>query len=257
MSRFIRDTTFALSPRVQETHLYYLNAAEQPMEVYIIKAHLKRNKLSLEATTAFNKDTFARQTLTQQIQEKNTTSHEVLAGVNAGFFNMETGEPVEVSIIDGYKIKDTVLPKRYFVGVKKNGKVIMGDAEFYQRKKEQLKAALGGTPLLIKNGKILPQSDRKFSTIRHPRTALGTINKRTVLLVVVDGRQPQYGNGMPLKELAILMKTLGAKNAINLDGGGSTTLVSQSQRSKDWKIRNRPSGGQQRQIANAWVIVKN
>jgi len=160
-----------------------------------------------------------------------------------------------MSIKEGKALRDTILSGRYFVGVKKNGKIIIGDSALYERKKNKLQEALGGFPLLVKNGHVIPQSSNKFSTTRHPRTALGIVNKRTVIFVVVDGRQPDYSNGMPLEELAILMKSLGARTALNLDGGGSSTLVSIEDNGDGWEVRNRPSGSRQRAVANAWIIV--
>lgn len=60
----------------------------------------------------------------------------------------------------------------------------------------------------------------------HPRTAIGySQNGKFLYIVVVDGRQPFYSQGMTLAELADLMVKLGAQDAMNLDGGGSSTLV--------------------------------
>jgi exopolysaccharide biosynthesis protein len=61
---------------------------------------------------------------------------------------------------------------------------------------------------------------------RNPRTAAGiSRNGKRLILVVVDGRQKGYSDGMTLRELANLMLMLGARDAINLDGGGSSTLL--------------------------------
>lgn len=80
---------------------------------------------------------------------------------------------------------------------------------------------------------------------RHPRTAAGfTKDKRTVLLAVVDGRSGS-SIGMTINEMGALMKNLGAHEAINLDGGGSSTLWT-----KSGGVRNRPSDGGQRTVAN-------
>jgi exopolysaccharide biosynthesis protein len=62
---------------------------------------------------------------------------------------------------------------------------------------------------------------------------------------------------MPLDELARLMQILGARTAINLDGGGSSTLVSLDEKTGEWLLRNKPSGKQERAVANAWIVVKH
>ncbi|MGF1503796.1 MAG: phosphodiester glycosidase family protein [Chloroflexi bacterium] len=75
-------------------------------------------------------------------------------------------------------------------------------------------------PLIVEDGE--PRTDRQDEL--DPRTAAG-IAGETLLLVVIDGRQPGYSAGMTLPELAALFVELGAEYAINLDGGGSTTLA--------------------------------
>ena len=60
--------------------------------------------------------------------------------------------------------------------------------------------------------------------MRHPRTLIGTHPDGSVWLVTVDGRQPQLSAGMSLVELRALARRLGLTNALNLDGGGSTTM---------------------------------
>jgi hypothetical protein len=85
--------------------------------------------------------------------------------------------------------------------------------------------ALGGHPNLVTNGAvdIWPPGTTGFYTSRHPRTAIGVTASGKLLWVTVDGRT-SAGEGMTIGELARLMVDLGAAQAINLDGGGSTTL---------------------------------
>ncbi|MBB5351587.1 uncharacterized protein YigE (DUF2233 family) [Haloferula luteola] len=84
----------------------------------------------------------------------------------------------------------------------------------------------------------------------HPRTAVGVSKDgRWVHGVVVDGRQPGYSEGMSLVELAEWMKEAGIWDAMNLDGGGSTTLVIADEAGKA-RVLNRPSGRRQRSVGN-------
>jgi exopolysaccharide biosynthesis protein len=99
---------------------------------------------------------------------------------------------------------------------------------------------LGAGPQLIKAGKIEITDKREkmvaaFATDRHPRTALAKLDSGKILLVTVDGRQPGVSVGMSLQALAELLLGLGAVEAINLDGGGSTTMVVHN------KVVNKPS----------------
>jgi exopolysaccharide biosynthesis protein len=99
---------------------------------------------------------------------------------------------------------------------------------------------LGAGPKLVTAGR-LDITDRRekmiptFATDRHPRTAIAALKDGRALLAVVDGRQPALSIGMTLAELARLLIEFGAVEAINMDGGGSTTMVVKG------AIVNRPS----------------
>lgn len=95
---------------------------------------------------------------------------------------------------------------------------------------------IGGTPVLVRDGRSwVATTGDDFVTGRHPRTVVGWTPTRDLLLVTVDGRQRDHSVGMTLPEAAELMVALGAVEALNLDGGGSTTFVTGSQ------IANSPS----------------
>ena len=104
-------------------------------------------------------------------------------------------------------------------------------------------------PALIENGQKLEFS-RVFDLIstkssrREPRTAIGQIDVLHYAVIVADGRQDGYSIGMTLPELQDIFLSLGAKTAINLDGGGSTEMWFNGQ------IINRPSGGAERKITD-------
>lgn len=115
---------------------------------------------------------------------------------------------------------------------------------------------LGGYPALLRAGDWvgdLQQADRPaFSTQRHPRTAVGFDPERVRLwLVVVDGRQGG-SEGMTLPELADLFRSLGVRDALNLDGGGSSVMVVRGE------TVNRPSDPQgERAVVNALVVLRD
>lgn len=123
--------------------------------------------------------------------------------------------------------------------------------------------ALGGRPVLVRDSSIVTGLDSAggagFAAMRHPRTAVGLARDgRRLLLVVVDGRQKGYSDGMTLRELAELMRGLGARDAINLDGGGSTTLLyAEPRRNAPLRIANRPSDPTgERPVGDALAIVQ-
>lgn len=98
-----------------------------------------------------------------------------------------------------------------------------------------------------------------FYTARHPRTAVGKKSDGTVILLTADGRSTQAA-GLSLTELQKIMKWLGARYAINLDGGGSTTMYVAG--GSDNGVVNHPSDNKlfdnmgQRKVANAILVHK-
>ncbi|MEI6667910.1 MAG: phosphodiester glycosidase family protein [Acidobacteriota bacterium] len=89
---------------------------------------------------------------------------------------------------------------------------------------------VGGAGLLIRNGQRFTEwADEQlragFNTERHPRTMIGTSRGGVIWMVVVDGRNPDLSLGMTFAELQTLAVGLKLENALNLDGGGSTTMV--------------------------------
>ena len=112
--------------------------------------------------------------------------------------------------------------------------------------------AVGGGPWLVKDRRIhitaeQEKFNRAFSDVRHPRTAVGVTSAGELLLVAVDGRQ-SISRGATLAEMAAIMQRLGAVQAINMDGGGSTAL------SVRGAVANSPSGGQERAVASMIVL---
>ena len=129
----------------------------------------------------------------------------------------------------------------------------------------RLEEAIGGGPRIVRDGYPSIEYEREklgrgFTEERHPRTAVGhSQDGRTLFLVTIDGRQPGYSVGMSLAELADFMADdiesfsasgANAYHALNLDGGGSTTMVVGNQ------VVNMPSDQTgEREVANALLVV--
>jgi hypothetical protein len=114
---------------------------------------------------------------------------------------------------------------------------------------------IGGGPTLVRDGRVVVKEDTEgfkpdVVAGRAPRTAVG-YNGRRLLLVTVDGRQPAISVGMTLVELAELMRELGCTDAMNLDGGGSTTTWVRG------AVVNQPSAGQERRVAEALFLFSS
>lgn len=127
-------------------------------------------------------------------------------------------------------------------------------------------SAVGGGPILMKNGKIafdftttlsgkymtnyeLLQSDIFSTTARPPRTLIGNTADNKIVLFVCDGRQA-HSDGATLLELVQIMKSIGCVNVLNLDGGGSSAILANGQ------LLNKPSDGTERAVAAVVSFVK-
>lgn len=109
---------------------------------------------------------------------------------------------------------------------------------------------IGGNPQLVRDGAVVSADVDRSGAFhaRNPRTAVGWTRAGELLLVVVDGRQPGYSSGATMRELADLLRGLGAHAALNLDGGGSSTMV------LNGVLASRPSEPE-RPVANALVVL--
>lgn len=115
---------------------------------------------------------------------------------------------------------------------------------------------VNGAGLLRRDGTIVTDwaaeslSPEAFTNARHPRTVIGVDRYRQIWLIAVDGRMPAYSIGMTFGDLQRLCDRLELTNALNLDGGGSTTMVVRDQ------VVNRPSDpGGPRPVSDAIVVT--
>ncbi len=116
-------------------------------------------------------------------------------------------------------------------------------------------AALVSGPLLTDEGVDMALEMTGFNANRHPRTLIGATHDGHILFIVVDGRQPGYADGMSLFELRSLAHSLGCTDAMNLDGGGSTTMYVAGEGGNG--VVNRPSGKVERPVPSiVFVRIK-
>ncbi|NLH23524.1 MAG: phosphodiester glycosidase family protein [Bacteroidales bacterium] len=114
-------------------------------------------------------------------------------------------------------------------------------------------------PVLREAGKDVPVIDNAFNKARHPRTAVGIRRGGRVLMVVVDGRAAEAA-GMTMQELQHVLRWLRAWDAINLDGGGSSTLCVRKNSRQPVSVVNHPSDNKlfdnqgERRVANVLVV---
>ncbi|MDQ7981608.1 phosphodiester glycosidase family protein [Paraburkholderia sp. SARCC-3016] len=131
---------------------------------------------------------------------------------------------------------------------RQNRAFIAQATEISQAELRVIQTAIAGSAILLKNGQdVSAQSPNEGDPLNpNPRTLVGlSDNGRFLYMVVIDGRVPGYSTGTTNEQSAQLMKAIGATDAINLDGGGSTELVRADRIGMPF-IVNTPSGGVER-----------
>lgn len=185
------------------------------------------------------------------------------AAINGGFFDMTKGGSVSY-----FEIKDSVInfthpsedrwakPSTIINGsiiITLDNNLVIEPAHpdsFYLVSNKEAAVLLTG-PLLLLNGEKFILQETDFVNKRHPRTFLAT-TRESLLFITVDGRS-EVAEGMNLKEAQEFLLDIGCLDAINLDGGGSTTMWI-----KDKGIVNYPSDKTgERPVANAILIMRN
>lgn len=208
-----------------------------------------------DVTLVYDKDT--NRPTSEMSREANA-----LVSVNAGFFDMKKGGSTAYIKVDGSVHDEDTLKWRNHprysgaIIITTQGKIVIekrGDPRTYTDNRKYDDVLVTGD-LLMDNGAEIQLKDNSFVTTRHPRTCLGIISKNKMILVTVDGRHDQ-SRGMNLHELTDLMISLGCREAINLDGGGSTTMWL-----ADQGVVNMPSDNKkfdhegERPVANVIVV---
>ncbi|MXV49353.1 phosphodiester glycosidase family protein [Pedobacter sp. HMF7647] len=195
-------------------------------------------------------------------------SSKATAAINGSFFDVKNGGSVDYikandSIISGNRLEKDSTRARHqkaAIIIDHNRLDIAkwdGSAEWEQGLKAS-NILLSG-PLLIYHDSLTLADTSAFARLRHPRTAIAKKGNKTYL-ITVDGRNDNAA-GMSLYELEKFLKWFGANNAINLDGGGSTTLWVNARKQKG--IVNHPSDNKkwdhegERKVANAILLIRN
>lgn len=166
-----------------------------------------------------------------------------LAGINGSFFSPRNRQPMDLLIVNGRVLAHPT--RRPALVLKEDGTASIVPATRHQ----QLPVihAVGGGPTLLAGGKLALSGWPSSMGGRAPRTAAGLTRDGKVLLLTIDGRS-NGSVGATIREEARYIAALGAREAINLDGGGSSTMVVKG------RVINRPSDGYERPVSNALMV---
>ena len=238
----------------------YLYVPSGPWAIHVLDVDLSRSN---RVVAVKGSDHAAGRTKTTQLLAelaRTTTDGRVVGGVNADFFSLANGTPVGLLVVDGRKL--TGPGNEAAFGVDSSGRawVASGTAALTMRPRE----AVGGHPFLIRDSVIVGDVDTNGDAGfrgRNPRTAVGVANDgRRVLFAVIDGRQKPYSDGSSLRETAAILLALGARDALNLDGGGSSAMVVSSSAASNapsfLRVANHPSDAVgERSVGDALAVI--
>jgi len=252
------DTSFSNYPGMTESYITYLNNQDKPIALYLLELDLTNENLSIEvATPNDNPVVNSVQRVSAMISAKNTSSpdKQVLAGINGDYFNSPNpdGQQIPLGPVhkQGVQVRTEMSSGYMFFGMAENGNYLIGNNQEYLNYQSRLLEVIGGRHRILTNGVIVSQTDISVA----PRTSVGVVSPKKVIMMVVDGRQENHSVGYTLEQQAEALKALGVRDAVNLDGGGSTVIITKD-KSNQYKIKNKVSDGTERAVANALLVVQ-
>lgn len=193
--------------------------------------------------------------------------YQALAAINGSYYNMKVGNSVCFLKV-GKEVVDTTTASEFKQRVtgavhvnKRKVRVMPWSVDIERSYKGRKGTVLASGPLLLKDGDICSWEGcgKKFINTKHPRSAL-YVTPKSVVFITVDGRSPGNAVGVNIPELAHLIKVLGGTDAINLDGGGSTTLWMSQE--GEGRVLNCPSDNKtfdhegERSVSNAFFVKR-
>lgn len=158
-----------------------------------------------------------------------------IVALNGSFFNVQKGGSVAYLEADGKVVarnrnskekwakNDSLLNGAIVIDYRERIKIEIAKPESFYEQSDKEKAVLFSGPALLADGQLLPLENSDFVKKRHPRSCLCQTDKKSLLFIAIDGRS-EVASGMNLKEVQQFLLRLKCRDAINLDGGGSTTL---------------------------------
>ncbi len=263
----ISEKKYAVTPDVTEYEWILNNASlTQQMMGHVMEIKVGKDSTASVAVGYGDDDidtiktgrNWAMTETTKQAQSMQTRRNtNVVGAINAGGYDMSNGRPAGAFIMSGTVINE---PTSTTFWIDKDGNAHITSAQ-------ECNAAIAAGNVLeavASFGDIFEdghaRSDLDNST-RASRTAIGIKADGTVVMMMVDGRQAPYSVGMTMAEVGATMESLGCVQAVNLDGGGSSTFATQREgesensTSAGLTLRCRPSDGYERKVSNTIMVL--
>ena len=246
-----------------------IHVFDSPQQISIIKYDPKKYKTQIVQAPQM--------TMTSHLAKENQAE----AAINGSYFNVKTGAPTTFIRLDGIVRGETTRAEAFrtdgAISTDKNKiKIHAFDSITSKKLGKKYKNILAAGPLLLKNGvrqmaPTFPENTGKATKgnalssdvpqgffKRHPRAFIGITPDNQIMMVVVDGRFKKHSVGMSIDELSYLAKQLGMRDALNLDGGGSSTLWNNKTGIVNHPYDNKKFDHEgEREVSNAILVIPN
>ena len=259
---FVSETAYSLAPGITE----YVTYTNEPdglnqnidyfCEVDLSQAEVMTGYAGMENILEKKTINWRMQTVSGQVEDTQsyfTRSEKyadctIAAALNADYYNMATGQPTGLLIIDGKVYNPS--SGGYYFGIDKSGKAVISNDKSDAALAE-LSYAVGGGSLLVKDGEVNVGNGGRNVTY----SAIGIKPDGTVVSMVCYGQSYPISCGYNQYEVAQMMKARGCQTAVLLDGSGSSTFVSRRDGDSKPQTRNHPSDGQERQVSSSIFFI--
>lgn len=263
----ISEKKYAVTPDVTEYEWILNNASlTQQMMGHVMEIKVGKDSTASVAVGYGDDDietiktgrNWAMTETTKQAQSMQTRRNtNVVGAINAGGYDMSNGRPSGAFIMSGTVINE---PTGTTFWIDKDGNAHITSAQECNAALAagNVREAVAGFGDIFENGHARSGLD---NTTRASRTAIGIKADGTVVMLMVDGRQAPYSVGMTMAEVGAAMEALGCAQAVNLDGGGSSTFATQREgesennTSAGLTLRCRPSDGYERKVSNTIMVL--
>ena len=249
----VSQREYSVAPGVSEKTLVLNDASGNNQNLcYVMEVDLSNDNVDLlSGYSNMDPSTWATQTTSAQAKAaEEKLGVNVVGAINTNL-SWASNEPLGMLVINGV-VYHQGTAQAYFVLTKDGKAEIRSGNEPLQGNEWQ---ATSTFQFLVQNGKSLYTTPDHANGSRAPRTAIGIKADGSVVLFVVDGRQAPSSVGMSAYELAQTMIDLGCVTAVNCDGGGTSTFVSERAGTGTLKIQNNPSDGAERPTLGTLMVV--
>ena len=260
-------TSSTLAPGITEVEKRATTADNKQIVYFLATADVSRDDVKVCANYKdHDASAWGMQRVSEQMQaaetahsdEKDSAAYipnfKSIVGINADFYNMSTGEPTGLLVMDGKQYH--ALGNEGFFAILDDGSAVIGDSQSdFDTYKSRIKEAVGANARLVKDGKSVVGEDSSYTSNRVSRTCVGITYDGKVVFMVLDGRQEPYSAGGSPQEIAQIMLDAGCVDAVNLDGGGSSTFAAKTEGSDKISVVNSPSDGYERSVSSSLLIA--